>query len=508
MSGMAQEMAQEIELKFRLGAGAAARLAAHPALAGEDSVQSLRSVYFDTPDQALRRAGWGLRVRATGRGFVQTLKGQTGGDVLNRAEWETPVPSEALDWRAVKTTPAAALLKGRRRDLSPRFASTVRRRARLVAFEGAVIEAAYDEGELSAGGRVEPLRELELELKDGPPQALFALARRLSADIALVPLFESKAERGWRLAKGLERAPRTALADPLPRALSAEAALRRTALAALGQVSANAELLRRVRRPEALHQLRVGLRRLRAALSVFAPLLGEDAAPVVAELKWLAHETDAARDLDVFIRDVFHPAALETPDPDLAPLGLRLLAARSGAYRRAMAAIDSPRYAALMFETLAWIETGAWRTDPDPVRAWRRQRPVAAFAAEALERLSRRVRRGGRRLDQLDVAGRHRLRIRVKRLRYAAEFFAGLFDRPGRERRFRAGLEQTQDAFGALNDLAVARDRIPAEARLTSPEIAFAAGRLIGRREQSAPVLLLASSRAFARLSRTRRFWR
>lgn len=214
MSGMAQEMAQEIELKFRLGPRAAARLAAHPALAGEDSVQSLRSVYFDTPDQALRRAGWGLRVRATGRGFVQTLKGQTGGDVLNRAEWETPVPSEALDWQAVKTTPAAALLKGRRRDLSPRFASTVRRRARLVAFEGAVIEAAYDEGELSAGGRVESLRELELELKDGPPQALFALARRLSADVALVPLFESKAERGWRWPR--DRSARRAPPSPIP----------------------------------------------------------------------------------------------------------------------------------------------------------------------------------------------------------------------------------------------------------------------------------------------------
>ena len=65
-----------------------------------------------------------------------------------------------------------------------------------------------------------------------------------------------------------------------------------------------------------------------------------------------------------------------------------------------------------------------------------------------------------------------------------------------------------QEAFGALNDLAVARDRIPAEARLTSPEIAFAAGRLIGRREQSAAALHAASSRAFARLSRARRFWR
>lgn len=498
--------AMEIELKFRLGPGAAARLAAHPALAGEETIQDLRSVYFDTADQALRRAGWGLRVRATGRGFVQTLKGQAGGDVLRRDEWETPVPSEALDWKALKATPVAALLKGRR--LSPRFASTVRRRARLVRFDGAVIEAAYDEGELSCGDRTEPLRELELELKAGPPEALFALARRLSADVALVPLFESKAERGWRLADKAEHAPRYAVADPLPRALTAEEALRRTALAALGQVSANAELLRRVRRTEVLHQMRVGLRRLRAALAVFAPLLGDDAEAVAAELKWLARETDAARDLDVFIRDVFHPAALETPDPDLAPLGLRLLAARSGAYRRAMAAIDSPRYAALMLETLAWIEVGPWRRDPDPVRTWRRARPVADFAAEALERLNRRVRRGGRRLDRLDAAGRHRLRIRVKRLRYAAEFFTGLFNHPRREKRFLQVLEAVQDAFGALNDLTVARDRIPAEARLTSPEIVFAAGRLIGRREQSAAALRAASDRAFARLADARPFWR
>ena len=491
MSGMTQE----IELKFRLGPGAAARLAAHPALAGEDSVQTLRSVYFDTPDQVLRRAGWGLRVRATGRGFVQTLKGQTGGDVLNRAEWETPVSSEALDWQAVKTTPAAVLLKGRRRDLSPRFASTVRRRARLVAFDGAVIEAAYDEGELSAGGHVEPLRELELELKDGPPQALFALARRPSADIAPGPLVESKAERGWRLAEGLERAPRTARADPLPRALSAEAALRRTALAALAQVSANAELLRRVRRPEALHQLRVGLRRLRAALSVFAPLLGQDAAPVIAELKWLAHETDAARDLDVFIRDVFHPAALEARSPGLAALGRHLLTARGQAYDRVLAAIAAPRYALLMLETTAWIETAALPDDP-----------VAPFAVEALSRLHHQVKHRARDLTDLDAEARHHLRIRAKRLRYAAEFFADLF--PARRRaRYLKALERLQDTLGALNDLAVARDKIPGEAALDDASVAFAAGRVIGRRERDEAALLAAAVKACGRFHDAKPFW-
>ncbi|MNJ43384.1 CHAD domain protein [compost metagenome] len=117
------------------------------------------------------------------------------------------------------------------------------------------------------------------------------------------------------------------------------------------------------------------------------------------------------------------------------------------------------------------------------------------------------MQRGGRRLARLDAAGRHKLRIRVKRLRYAAEFFTGLFDRPRRERRFLKALETVQDAFGALNDLAVARDRIPAEARLTAPEIAFAAGRLIGRRERDGAALRAASDRAFARLADARPFW-
>src|SRR5690606_36717381 len=149
----------------------------------------------------------------------------------------------------------------------------------------------------------------------------------------------------------------------------------------------------------------------------------------------------------------------------------------------------SPRYATLMLDTLAWIEAGAWRSDPDPVRTWRPRRPVADFAAEALERHNRRVRRGGRRLDRLDAAGRHRLRIRVKRLLYAAEFFVGLFDHPRRERRFLKALERTQDAFGALNDLALARVRIPADARLTAHDIAFVAGCLIGRRDHGAAAL-------------------
>ena len=494
--------ATETELKFRLGPGAVVRLSGHPALQGEQTSQSLRSVYFDTPDGVLRAAGFSLRVRTTPGGFVQTLKRQTAPGQTARDEWEVPVASEALDLAALKATPAHRLLKGRRRDLSPRFATTVVRRIRMVQLNGALIEAAFDAGDLSArdpegGDRREPIYELELELKRGDPAVLFTLARRLSRDLTIVPVFESKSERGWRLAEGESRSPRRATSTPLSPEATTSDAFRTIAMACLAQVSANAELLRVVRRPEAVHQLRVGLRRLRAAIGVFKPLLAEpERQRIETELKWLAGETDGARDLDVFIRDVFHPTAQDAPSPDLAALGRHLLTARGQAYDRVLAAIASPRYALLMLETTAWTETAAL---PDE--------PVAPFASEALSRLHRQVEKRARDLTDLDAEARHHLRIRAKRLRYAAEFFADLFPARRRRKRYLKALERMQDSLGALNDLAVARDRIPGEAHLDDAEVAFAAGRVIGRRERDGAALLAAALKACGRFHDARPFW-
>ena len=161
-----------------------------------------------------------------------------------------------------------------------------------------------------------------------------------------------------------------------------------------------------------------------------------------------------------------------------------------------LAAIASPRYALLMLETTAWIETASL---PDE--------PVAPFAAEALNRLHRQVEQRARDLADLDAEARHHLRIRAKRLRYAAEFFPDLFPARRRRARYLKALERLQDTLGALNDLAVARDRIPGEAALDDAEVAFAAGRVIGRRERDEAALLAAAVKACGRSHDARPFW-
>jgi CHAD domain-containing protein len=303
--------------------------------------------------------------------------------------------------------------------------------------------------------------------------------------------------RVWRLALGECRSPRRATSTPLSPEATTGAAFRTIAMACLAQVSANAELLRVVRRPEAVHQLRVGLRRLRAAIGVFKPVLAEaDRRRIETELKWLAGETDGARDLDVFIRDVFHPTAQDAPSPGLAALGRRLLTARGQAYDHALRALQSPRYALLMLETTAWIETASLA-----------DAPVARFAAEALDRLHHQVEKRTRSLADQDADTRHHLRIRAKRLRYAAEFFADLFPARRRRARYLQALERMQDTLGALTDLAVARDRIPGEAHLDDAALAFAAGRVIGRRERDEAALLTAAIKASRRFHDAEPFW-
>ena len=516
----------ETELKFELDAKGAKALGEHLKLATLGQQRKLRSVYYDTPETDLRDRGLTLRVRDDGNRRVQTIKQSTvGGNSFRRGEWESLLEPGAggdlsPDLDAAAKTPLGEILS--RRELAfvrPVFEVEIKRITRSVEIEGAIIEIALDRGCARAEDRRSPIGEVELELKAGPAQALFALARECSGIAALDLCFVSKAARGYAL---LDDAPPTAAPaiDPrLRRGDTAGEAFQAIAGAALNQIAANARVLKIARQPAALHQLRVGVRRLRSAISVFAPMLADNAlASVKAELEWLGGELDEARDLDVFIQDTYQPALAREPERiGLARFGERLSAARERAYGRVEAAIAAPRFRALMLATLGWIEAGDWCVSGDPSLAAPRDRPVVALAAEQFERRRRKIVRKGRDLAVMAPADRHHLRIRVKRLRYACGFFASLYSGKAAKahKAFAIAARDLQDSLGALTDIAFSRDLVARIAGLdggpedkrADPEQAFAAGALVGQAAAPTNRGLKAAARAHRALREAEAFW-
>jgi triphosphatase len=470
---------QEIELKFAAPVGRGAE-AAIEALAGA-APRQLVSTYFDTPGGALKRAGLGLRVRREGEVLIQTLK-DAGDGAFTRGEWEAEVRSNTPDRRALAKTPAAAIL-GKGGRLAATFEVEVRRRTADVVEGESLIEVSFDEGVAKARGEAAVFAELELELKSGPQWGLFALARRLAGAGDFTLSFTTKAARGDALA----HPPRSFAHRFQPPALTPEMnaglAFQRIAMACLRQIAANAERLRHRASPEVIHQLRVGLRRLRSAITSFKKVAADARlAAITAELKWLTGELDAARNLDVLLHGDYRAAVATMEDAEgLKGLGLRLRSARRMAYVRAAAAVESERFRRLLVDLLIWIQTGPWTVAE--ASAKRRQQPIRRFAARELGRRSDRIAKRGRKLRELDAEARHKLRIEAKKLRYAADVFVGVFDRPKRARVFVEALKAVQDALGDLNDIVVG-ERLAHEAAAlpgrAETDSAFVAGRITG----------------------------
>jgi CHAD domain-containing protein len=241
--------------------------------------------------------------------------------------------------------------------------------------------------------------------------------------------------------------------------MSVNDAFRAVMAANLAHLLANERGLRSGADPEYLHQSRVALRRMRSALEVFSPPVPERVtAPAARELTWLASRLGPARDWDVFIGETLPPIEAEfNAHRGLRALGARCSRLRRGAGTEARRAARSARYRRLTLRLSAWLATEAWRARPGNAARAVLQRPVGDLARAVLEARYRRVRRRGSRLDELSAAGLHRLRIAIKKFRYAADFFSGLY--AGEQvREMLRYLSRLQDILGALNDAATAAD--------------------------------------------------
>ncbi|MBB4858307.1 inorganic triphosphatase YgiF [Novosphingobium chloroacetimidivorans] len=483
----------EVELKLEVSEAAAEQLKASPLLAGEHDCSALRAIYFDTPDRAVVDAGFSLRIRSKGEQRTQTIKadGPASVGLFMRSEWEMPVNDTVpvLD----HATPLAALLGDRAEQVAPVFEVDVERCTWMLHEDDAEIEVVLDRGQVHAGGRGELICELELELKSGEPAALFAFARKLDTLAPVRIGVLSKSERGYRLTRPSQSSYKAEAVKLDPEA-SAAAAFQAIAQSCLRQFRLNEALLVEHRHAKPLHQARVALRRLRSAFSLFKGLYAQDAraAALREDLRALAGTLGEARNLDVLLGRASQ-----------GDLRARLQIAREEAYSHVEDALDAPWSRSLMLDLMEWLTDGGWLKEASTQDA--RDEPVRDFAARALDRARRKVKKGGRHLARLDDHARHELRKDAKKLRYDSEFFAGLYDRKRsrrRHKRFIAALEDLQDQLGLLNDLATA----PEEIRKLGLEDVPEAQALLGH--DTKPHLIKAAAEAHEGLVDAKRFWR
>lgn len=457
--------AQEIELKLRVAPDDMPRLRAAKRLAdsaGKAGSKMLDSTYFDTDDLRLQAQGLSLRVRKQGRSFVQTLKSApTGqGGALRRGEWETPVSGDQPDLSALPDPSVLLDAVGplEAAALRPVFSTHVRRSVRLLTpADGVEVEVAIDEGEIrTPSGRTLPLSELELELKAGTDTApLYALAQALNETVPLRVETRTKSERGYDLAAGLGARWSKASRLELSPEITVEQALAGIVRHCIGHMVANEAVALEGVESEGVHQMRVALRRLRSALSLFKPFLPpEQLDRLVAEVKWLAGSLGAARDWDVFLEELLVPVLQAFPgDAGLAALEEAAGECRRRGYAGVRAAVDSPRYTALLLTLGAWVDGRGWRDQPVSEHSAMLLQPVLDMADRMLSKRHRQARRRGRGFARLAAADRHQLRIALKKLRYAAEFFRSLYD-PKPVRRYLDDLAALQDTLGHLQDVA------------------------------------------------------
>ena len=272
-------MAHEIELKLDAPAKAAARLPKTPwlekLLSAPLQRKRVASVYFDTRSGKLRAAGISLRVRRIGDKSVQTVKRDPKGacGAFTRQEWEWEIAGEEPDLDLAKDTALAQFnLKKLRRKLRPIFETDIERLAIPIKHDNNELELAVDRGEVRAGRRSEPISEIEIEVKDGEPVEAVRFARRIATETLATYGPKTKAERGYALRAGEKHRPALGKDIILRSAMAAGQAFQVIGFSCLHHFAANRDAVAHSD-PEGVHQMRVGLRRLRAAMSFFKDLI-------------------------------------------------------------------------------------------------------------------------------------------------------------------------------------------------------------------------------------------
>ncbi len=455
------EYQQEFELKF------SGTLACLSALADSDFIRAvtraegawahLETVYFDTPDNALAKAGLSLRQRTRDEGRRQTVKRVGAGGLVARGEWESVLTAASRFPAETGEAGIDACLADAAPKLRPVAEIDVDRWTCRFPYKSAVIELAVDLGRASAAGAggkmiAAPLAEAELELVEGAPADLFAFARLLLHNAPLRLHARSKLETAKVFAAAAQfKIPRRKRLTILPTD-SAAALLQRALIDIAERMIALQPLILDARAPEGVHQMRVELRRFRAIERVFRRAVCAASLHALADrAAGMARILGPARDWDVFLEETLPVAAKSGYALDgLAVIKAHALALRAKSWAGAIAYIGGPEFSGFVLDLLEAAHLRSWRDDAGPAMT------AAALAEKTLDRARGKSLKTARRIDWSDPAALHPLRISLKKQRYRLQLFRPIYARAKRKP-YMAAMSSLQDAFGAMNDAVVAQ---------------------------------------------------
>lgn len=446
----------EIELKFLYADREATKVEALVAAAAGDrhaSHQRLRTIYFDTPAQDIWNQGFSLRVRASGDNHVLTVK-RMASSGIQRDKWKAQTGGPGLDLGLIKNTPLARLA-GKpfvRRAIRPAFAMEIERTSFMLETGAGRIEASFDQGAIEANGETLGVRELELELNSGDRSALFNLARAFMAQAPLHLSLISKAERGHLLAEGAwDRAAKSSK-PRLAKDMTCRRSFQEICQTCQHDFHLNLLGLEKSDNVEAIHQCRIAIRRIRAAMALFKPMVFDFAyRKLRGELKWLAGLFGAARDMDVLQANLASAFSEDQASKRAGEVAGNCDAKRHRAHQAVLEALDGERARTLQFDLGVVIEYGRWRRQSSNIL----DKPIQRYAGVRLRKRCRKLVEKGAGLAKLAPGALHQIRIEAKKLRYMAEFFGevpGVAKDHKRLNNLINCCEKLQAALGAIRD--------------------------------------------------------
>lgn len=457
----------ELELKFLASEADFKAIQQSPLLGvqrGKGLPRRMLSTYFDTEDADLRHQRMALRVRRLRGGSVQTLKwNDPGGDSpFQRGEIEVPTPSAEPDLALFGEEVAAKLTRVTGgRPLRACFTTDIKRATRRVTVGTSEIEAAFDFGAIVSGQHKLAVREVELELKAGEPADLYQFGLTLATAFPIRLGVLSKAERGVMLESGQQAEAVRAINPDIARQ-TVDQAIGTIIGACIGQFMSNWPVFENGRQEDAVHQMRVSMRRLRSALVFFQRRFPcQEFVTLRAEAKRIASAMGDARNWDVFLGLLRDGASVAFP----SERGFETVLAEASerqqvGYAQVAALLHDPATSRFVLSAQEFVARRGWRNAVSSSDLSHLTEPVSGFAAEVLQRLHRRVRKRGRNLLDLASPDRHEVRIALKNLRYASDFFGHIFDRVSQVRGFTRACADLQDVLGSYNDTIMIADLV------------------------------------------------